>query len=68
MVVIEFYRFKKSEIFKLSKLFYKECGKLHLAFHKLMNFFHLLSKYLNKVRQAKKREYEDVENAKDKEN
>ena len=49
----------------MSKLFYKECGKLHLAFHQLMDFLHLLAKYLNKIRQAKKREYEDVEREKE---
>ncbi|CAI2364563.1 unnamed protein product [Moneuplotes crassus] len=60
-------KYKKTESYKTCKLFYKECAKLHLEFHRLLDFFHLLAKYLNKIRQAKKRQYEDVEGLKIKE-
>lgn len=58
------YRFKATECFKLTKSFYKESGKLHLAFHNLLNYLHLTAKYLNKVRKAKKRQFEDIEQEK----
>lgn len=44
--------------YKTSKPFYKESAKLQLVFHELLDHLHLIARYWNKIRKAKKRSYE----------
>lgn len=48
-------------LYQVNKIYPKECAKLHLSFGQLLDHLHIMAKYWNKVRKAKKRTYERLQ-------
>jgi hypothetical protein len=51
----------KCSVYQITKVYPKECSKLHLSFHNLLGHLQIMAKYWNKVRKAKRRTYEKLQ-------